>query len=144
MSEHDYQRGLRGGDCNVSTNDWERWRDWKAGHDAYHRQKDAESEGIIMESMTAKERDAYCYERIREIDEKLNRDLERMRIRAKEEKEKGTRDELSSNQAFKVFLGVWLLCAVIGRSLTEDDIGLILGGIAGFIIAGVVVVFIYD
>jgi len=37
MSEEDYQRGLRGGDCPVSISEWERYSDWKAGYDEYDR-----------------------------------------------------------------------------------------------------------
>ena len=40
MSEHDYQRGRRGGTANVSISDWKRWKDWKAGHDEWEREQD--------------------------------------------------------------------------------------------------------
>jgi len=43
MSEEDYQRGLRGGDCPVSISDWERWSDWKAGNRVYEREQELDS-----------------------------------------------------------------------------------------------------
>src|SRR6185369_13212853 len=48
MSEHDYQRGRRGGPANVSISDWERWKDWKAGHDEWEReQEDGDFERVL-------------------------------------------------------------------------------------------------
>ena len=49
MSEHDYQRGRRGGPADVSISDWERWKDWKAGHDEWEReQEDGDFERLLL------------------------------------------------------------------------------------------------
>lgn len=48
MSEYDYQRGRRGGACNVSISDWERYKDWMAGYDEWEREQgDADFERIL-------------------------------------------------------------------------------------------------
>ena len=48
MSEQDYQRGRRGGPADVSISDWERWKDWKAGHDEWEReQEDGDFERVL-------------------------------------------------------------------------------------------------
>ena len=48
MSEHDYQRGRRGGPANISVSDWERWKDWKSGHDEWEReQEDGDFERVL-------------------------------------------------------------------------------------------------
>jgi hypothetical protein len=48
MSELDYQRGRRGGPADVSISDWERWKDWKAGHDEWEReQEDGDFERVL-------------------------------------------------------------------------------------------------
>jgi hypothetical protein len=59
MSEEDYQRGLRGGDCPVSTHDWERWSDWKAGNREYERRQEAEARAFLLETMTPAERQVW-------------------------------------------------------------------------------------
>jgi len=48
LSEHDYRRGRRGGPADVSISDWERWKDWKAGHDEWEReQEDGDFERVL-------------------------------------------------------------------------------------------------
>lgn len=55
MSETDYQRGLRGGGCNVSIGDTERYLDWAAGRDERARRLEAEDEERIMQVLTPAE-----------------------------------------------------------------------------------------
>src|ERR1043165_9438678 len=52
MSEEDYQRGLRGGPARVTTGDWERWSDWKAGNRAYERAQELSLLQLQLENGT--------------------------------------------------------------------------------------------
>jgi hypothetical protein len=64
MSESDYQRGLRGGECNVSISDHERWNDWKTGRDEREREQDARDEALIIKTLTPAEQVARIDARI--------------------------------------------------------------------------------
>ena len=65
MSESDYQRGLRGGSCNVSIGDHERWDDWKTGRDEYERQQNERDEVRIVQTLTKPEQIARIDARIK-------------------------------------------------------------------------------
>lgn len=69
MSESDYQRGLRGGECQVSISDHDRYFDWAAGRDAYQKARDERIEALLTNSMNSEELSAYY--------EKKNKEYER-------------------------------------------------------------------
>jgi F0F1-type ATP synthase assembly protein I len=71
MSEADYQRGLRGGDCPVSIREFARWQDWKAGRDAYESAQAAEADARMAEFLTPAELQAEMAARMRELDAKM-------------------------------------------------------------------------
>jgi uncharacterized Zn finger protein (UPF0148 family) len=54
VSEDDYQRGLRGGDCLVTFSEWERFSDWKAGYDEYERRLQKEIASALSEGANAR------------------------------------------------------------------------------------------
>lgn len=70
MSEADYQRGLRGGDCPVSISEYGRWKDWKAGHDEYERRMEEEDDARYIKTLSPSEKVAWLNERIAHIDAK--------------------------------------------------------------------------
>ncbi len=111
MSESDYQRGLRGGDCRVSISNYERWSDWKAGHDAYEREQDARDEARIMQTLTPAEQIARINARIkaREIEEVASARDERARKVAERERD---HDNAVKQAVLGVFLILGLCCPV--------------------------------
>jgi uncharacterized oligopeptide transporter (OPT) family protein len=123
MSESDYQRGLRGGECRVSISDYERWSDWKAGHDAYEREQDAADEARIMQTLTPAEQRARIKARIKalEIEAVASARVERARRAAERERAHG-------NAVSQAVLGVILLLGLC----------LVVGIIAGFILKWIV------
>lgn len=111
MSEEDYQRGLRGGPEGVSISDWERWQDWKAGHDEYERRQEAEDDALFAEVYTPQENSARLLARIeareKANEEKLARMYEEERRYNENERR---RKEASNGLGCVVFIGV--LCYV--------------------------------
>lgn len=114
MSEDDYQRGLRGGPARVSTSDdWDRWQDWKAGHDEYERMQEEEDEARFAEVSTPEETTARVLAAIavreKANEEKLARMYEAERYYAENERK---RKAEASSSGCVVFIGV--LCLIGG------------------------------
>lgn len=113
MSEEDYQRGLRGGPERVSISDWERWKDWKAGHDEYERRQEEEDDALFAAAYTPEENSARLLARIdareKANEEKLARMYEEERRYNENERK---REEASSSVGCGVFISV--LCVVGG------------------------------
>lgn len=126
MYESDYERGLRGGLCNVnSSTDWERYRDWKAGHDEYERRMEAEDEERYAVHLSPAERVARINERLARLDskEREHRNLERRW--AQEGIERRQRARMIDNVLLVLFLVV-----AIGLGCL---VGAVVGGIVRFL-----------
>ena len=112
MSEDDYQRGLRGGPCNVSRNDWDRYSDWKAGHDEWEKRQDNED---VKRALETGDQDLINRQMLR-------RELERQRqegyIKEEEqryrERENSNRKQAAGNKEITASIVVASLFAVIG------------------------------
>ena len=75
MAEEDYNRGRRGGATKVSIHDWERYQDWKTGHDEWEQeQEDKDFENILAIGDQEMIKEA-MRERQEERDRKLERKL---------------------------------------------------------------------
>lgn len=119
MSEADYQRGLRGGDCPVSISEFERWRDWKAGRDAYESAQEEEAEARMAEFETPAEKLARIDARMRASDDALAK-LDRLeREHRREAQERKQRDDST------VMFAVPTACL---------SVGFVVGIVAGYIL----------
>lgn len=76
MSESDYQRGLRGGSCPVSIHEYERWKDWKDGNEAYERAQEKQDEEYYMSLLSPEEKRKRLDYKIKEINQKETKRLE--------------------------------------------------------------------
>lgn len=112
MSEEDYHRGRRGGDAKVSISDWERWKDWKAGHDEWEEEQDNED---VERALEAGDQDLINRQMLR-------RELERQRqegyIKEEEqryrERENNKKQEAAGHKEITTSIVVASLFAVIG------------------------------
>jgi Flp pilus assembly protein TadB len=107
MSESDYQRGLRGGPADVSISDYQRWRDWKAGHDAYERALDDADEERYLAILSPEERIARINARMKERESERVAADQRHRQLRQEARRRADDDALKG-----VFVGVCLVLAV--------------------------------
>lgn len=103
MAEEDYNRGRRGGDARVSISDWERYKDWKTGHEEWEQeQEDKDFENILAtgdQEMIDKE----MLRRDEKRERKLERDLAALNARYESE-QKSKQNSSSSSIATSIIL----------------------------------------
>lgn len=118
MAESDYQRGLRGGDCQVSVSDHKRYFDWAAGRDAYQKAQDERIEALITNSMTPSELAAHYEKRNREYEIERQVDADRREKYRREEKERAY-VKLESDRSFIIILAIvyFIVFLIIGYIL---------------------------
>ena len=111
MAEEDYQRGLRGGPSRVTSHEYDRWSDWKAGYDEYERRLDREIEGFLDPQEAAARSEARYRDEMRKIErrESLWRDSRREELE---------RDRHSNNILTIVIPLVSLVVAVVVGAVT--------------------------
>ena len=114
MSEEDYQRGLRGGDAPVSMSEWDRWKDWKAGHDEYERAQEEEDEALIAEFSTPEQNLARFEEGFREREKKRDEKLAALDRADREWREAEKRRAERSGLGCMVLVFVTALCFIGG------------------------------
>ena len=119
MSESDYQRGLRGAECNVSIGDHERWNDWKTGHDEFEREQDARDEVLLAQTLTKGEQIARIDARVRARKaEELASAIANLEHKA-EERERAHNDDIKSIKYRILFLLIlfFIIGIIVGAIL---------------------------
>lgn len=88
MAEEDYNRGRRGGDAKVSIDDWDRYRDWKTGHDEWEKEQDDRFYQSILELGDKELIEKEFQRRLQEIDRKTEAKLNILNNEIKRDRER--------------------------------------------------------
>ncbi|MCK9412469.1 MAG: hypothetical protein M0Q53_09230 [Prolixibacteraceae bacterium] len=120
MSEFDYHRGLRGGDCR--NYDGQAYRDWLDGNQEYERiqgEIEAQDERNYQDSLSSKEREARQEERRRNcaVEEKMEKERQaKYRAESKENAYK----EVDTDKLGGIVMGaIWFFVILVGGNIAQ-------------------------